>query len=162
MNNLSTPHDEKENIITIYDPRINETIKSIMNSTLHGETFNAENDISKKYNDIALALYGLIEEILGIYMANVIVTGKFGRFFHNWIQCFGFDYDTDYLIEDGESLEIFKEKIEGHDYVIVHDTVPENHESIKNHLNSLGGIYKGTFVIYNQQEGQPQEIYSLY
>lgn len=162
MNNLSTSFNKAENTVTIYDPRINETIKNIMNSTLQGETFNAENDISKKYQDIALALYSLIEEILGIYMANVIVTGKFGRFFHNWIQCFGFDYDTDYLIEDGESLEIFKETIEGRDYVIVHDTVPENHKFIKDHLNSLGGIYKGTYVIYNQHKGDPQEIYSLY
>lgn len=161
MNNLSTPFDKTVEPVTTSDSRINETVKKIMNLTAHGEKFNAEIDINNKYKDVASALYDLIEKIFGVYMVNIIVTGKFGRFFNNWIECFGFDYDVVYELEEGESLEIFREDLKGRDFIIINDIVPENQKFIKEHVESLGGIYKGTFVIYNQQENSP-EIYSLY
>ncbi len=161
MNNLSTPFDKIVEPVITSDYRINETVKKIMSLTDHGKKFNAEIDINNKYKDIASALYDLMEKVFGIYVVNIIVTGKFGRFIRNWIEHFGFDYDVVYELEEGESLEIFKEDLRGTDFIIMNDIVPENQKFIREHVESLGGIYKGTFVIYNQRENSP-EIYSLY
>lgn len=161
MNNLSTPFDEMKAVITAHNQSINNTVIDIMNTTSQGQGFNEITDINIKYKDILFGLYDLADEKLGMYMANIITTGKFGRFFRNWIQRHGFNYDTVYEIEDRESLEPFKDELTGLEFIIVGDMIPGTHEFIKDHLKYLGGIYKGTFVIFDQFKNDP-EVYSLY
>lgn len=161
MNNLSTPFDQKELIIEEQNHIINSAIINIMNTSSLGQKFNEITDINIKHKDILSGLYDFADKKLDMYLAIMITTGKFGRLFRNWIQCNGFNYDTVYEIESDESLEVFKEHLKDLEFIIVGDMIPENHEFIKNHVKSLGGIYKGTFVIYDHTKNDP-EVYSLY
>jgi len=161
MNNLSTPFDQKESVIEKDNYLINSAVIDIMNISSQGKEFNDRTNINLKHKDIVGSLYDFIDEKLGSYMSIMVTSGKFGRLFRNWIQTHAFDYDIVFEIGDNESLEMFRNDFEGLDFTIIGDTVPENHNFIKEHLNSLGGNYKGTFVIYDHIKNDPY-IYSLY
>lgn len=171
MKNFSMPNQEKRPEVKNFHPKVNEIVKNMLQLHEGGKEFFENLDFAVRDPDIVESLYNLIDKNHDPYQVIYITTGKFGIFFRNWIECYGFDLDIVFTVNGGlregnpiDSLEPFKEDIEGLEYVIVDDSYYSGRtvEAIKAHVDSLGGIHKGTYVIYDGSKEEKPNVYSLY
>lgn len=151
--------------------KINEIVKEMLAKHEGGKQFFENLDLAVKDPDVIEALYDLIDHKMKGTMVTFVTTGKFGRFFANWIQTFGFDFDIVFVVNGGiredeplESLEFFKEGLDGETFVVVDDSYYSGRTSeiIRKHVESLGGEYGGTFVVYDGSKEKNKNVHSLY
>lgn len=162
MDNLITPFDEKVDNVVV-DNKINKAVKHILK---HHSGDLADIDLDKDYKDVIQALYDMVDKHTDPYCAVFVVTGKFGILFNNWIQMNGFGIERTLLMEK-ESLNLFEPFVDfigERMFVIIDDIIFPGYDNdyIKNYIVSLGGVYKGTFVIYDELKGTDPDIHSLY
>ena len=166
-NRLSAPKEVKK----VIDNKINNIVKEMLQKHIGGKEFFDNLDLAVRDKDIVQSLFDEIEKFTGFYQHLYIVSGEFGRFFANWVECFGADIDIVYQVNGGlregnpiQSLEPFKEDINGQDFIIVDDSFYSGKtvETIREHVISLGGSYAGTFVIYDGSHEKRKDIHSLY
>ena len=152
-------------------PKINEIVKTMLQLHVGGKEFFENLDFAVRDPDIIQSLYNEIENFIQHRMHIYVVTGKFGMFFKNWIECYGADNDYVYGVNGGlrngepiESLEPFKKDFEGADVIIIDDSFYSGRtvDTIIDHIMSLGANYKGTFVIYDGSKEKRSDIHSLY
>lgn len=171
MNNLSVPITEKVEIKNFTNDKINEIVNEMLKQHVDGKEFFEHLNLAVQTKDIIQLLYDEIDKFTNGELVYYISSGKFGIFFNNWIRSFGSDIDYVYLIngsiKEGElinPLEPFKSSLNGNSFVIVDDSCYSLRtiNAIKNHVESLGGTYKGSFVVYNGSKEDRKDIHSLY
>lgn len=152
--------------------KVNEVVREILQLHTGGKEFFENLDIAIRNTDIVQVLYDEIEKFIDHRLhLYIVVSGKFGTFFKNWITCFGSDIDYIYTVNGGlregepiDSLEPFKKDIEGQDIIIIDDSLYSGRtiDTIIDHIKSLGGNYKATFVIYDGSKEKRPDVHSLY
>lgn len=171
MNNLSVPVTEKVEVKSFTSDKVNEIVSEILKQHIGGKEFFEHLDLAVQTKDVIQLLYDQIDKFSDGELLYYISTGKFGIFFNNWITAFGSDIDFVYLINGGiregepvSSLESFKSSLNGNSFVIVDDSCYSltTIDNIKNHIESLGATYKGSFVVYDGSKEDRKDIHSLY
>lgn len=171
MKNLTISNRENS-LVKPSRSKVNNVVKEILQLHTGGKEFFENLDIAIRDTDIVQVLYDEIEKFIDHRMhLYIVVSGKFGTFFRNWITCFGSDIDYVYSVNGGlrdgepiDSLEPFKKDIEGKDIIIIDDSLYSGRtvDTIIEHITSIGGNYKATFVIYDGSKEKRPDIHSLY
>jgi len=171
MKNLTISDQTKDSGNKITRPKINEVVRQMLQLHTGGKEFFENLDIAVRDPDIIQSLYDKIDKFIDYKLHIYVVTGKFGVFFKNWIECYGADNDYVYGVNGGlrngepiDSLEPFKEDFNGQDVIIIDDSFYSGRtvDTIIEHVKSLGANYKATFVIYDGSKEKRPDIHSLY
>lgn len=165
------PNQDKRPETKAFHPKVNEVVKQMLQLHEGGKEFFENLDFAVRDPDIVQSLYDKIEEFTGVIQHIYVVSGKFGVFFKNWIECYGCDIDIVYAVNGGlrdgdpiDSLEPFKEDLNGLEFIFIDDSFYSGRtaDTVIEHVKSFGGRYKGTFVIYDGSKEQRPDVYSLY
>lgn len=152
--------------------KLNEVVHRMLQKHTGGKEFFDNLDKSLQDELIVVHLFNLIQKHMEKDFVNLIVTGKFGRFFTNWLEFQGLlPFFCLYSVNGGlrngnpiESLEYFKEDIQGKHFIVVDDSFYSGRtvDTIVDHVKSLGGNYKGAYVIYDGSKDKRSDVHSLY
>jgi hypothetical protein len=167
----SQTNKTSEQSTIVVNNRVNEIVKEMLQKHVGGKEFFENLDLSVRNYDVVQSLYDLIEKVNGTNLVYFIVTGRFGIFFSNWIRYYGTESDILYIVNgglrEGEeiiSLELFKNDLNRQGFIIIDDSYysGKTNNIIKQHVESLGGRYEGTFVVYDGSPEKSENVHSLY
>lgn len=139
-------------------------VKEMLKQHKGGEKFFDHLDLAVQSKPIIDKLIELIQE------KNIIVSGKFGVFFSNYIKDQGFDLNL-ILVSGGlrkntpiENLEYMRIEIRGKDFVFVDDSFysGKTRDVVKLEIERNGGRLNQTYAIYDGSKVKDISVESLY
>lgn len=139
-------------------------VKKMLEQHKGGEKFFDHLDLAVQSQPIVDELLELIQE------KNIIVSGKFGVFFSNYIKDQGRGLNL-ILVSGGlrkdttiEDLEYMKTDIRRRDFVFVDDSFysGKTRDVVKHEIERNGGTLKTTYVIYDGSRVKDTSVKSLY
>lgn len=147
---------------------LNAIVKEMLDTYKGGEVFfdNLDNALRNKSNLVIIK--ELLNKINNIQNSNIIVSGKFGVFFKQYIKIKGIKTNSLICVggglRKGKSVNLSKETLENSEYIFIDDSFYSGatKNAIEKELNKINSHIKTTYVIYDGSINKCNSIVSLY
>lgn len=147
--------------------KLDELVKDMLNQHIGGETFFDHLDEAIKNNENIVD--ALIETIPDIEQKNIIVSGKFGRFFRKYLSLININPKSIIYVRGGlrtgasaKGLQAFD--LSSKEYIFIDDSFysGKTRDTIKEELVNNNAKLIETYVVYDGSYKKENNVYSLY